>query len=577
MAFVVKDRVKESSTTTGSGSYTLSGAEDGFQTFAAIGNGNTTYYAATDGTDSEVGVGTYTSSGTLLSRDTIISSSNNDAAVSWGAGEKLIFCSQPASKTNMMDDNGYVTGLEFGTHLDLNTTVATKPSHAEGRLFYDKAFGALGFYNEEGDITLQIGQEEYIRVYNDTGSTIANGKPVYLTGESGSTPTIAIARADGTYEQSQAVGIATHDIENSSVGYVTTRGLVADVDTSHLTVGDQVHVATGASGGTQTAAPTYPNYPTDVGICLISNASTGCIYVQIRSHSFETIRVSENSHFDADVTIDGDLTVNGTQTITNSNNIALSGSFNYFNSGDTITSPTFTGTGLDDMEFKGHYTGTTSNKSFYVQIDSSHGNDDTFKWSTDNFATTEATLVTITGAEQTLEEGISVKFNATSGHVVNDKWVGTASPSNVDTGIASNRNTGTSGVGYTHIGFYYDVSSNYWTLFDEYSPEPTGAIDVAHASFSYGTLKADTVIANVTGNLTGNSAGTHTGAVIGNVTGNVTSTGSNSFGSIAIGDWTITEDGNGKLAFSHSGTVKMTLDDTGTLAAANDIFTDETL
>jgi len=299
--------------------------------------------------------------------------------------------------------------------------------------------------------------------------------------------------------------------------------------------------------------------------------------VQIRSQSFETIRVSENSHFDADVTIDGDLTVNGTQTITNSNNIALSGSFNYFNSGDTITSPTFTGTGLDDMEFKGHYTGTTSNKSFYVQIDSSHGNDDTFKWSTDNFATTEATLVTITGAEQTLEEGISVKFNATSGHVVNDKWVGTASPSNVDTGIASNRNTGTSGVGYTHIGFYYDVSSNYWTLFDEYSPEPTGAIDVAHASFSYGTLKADTVIANVTGNLTGNSAGTHTGAVIGNVTGNVTSTGSNSFGSIAIGDWTITEDGNGKLAFSHSGTVKMTLDDTGTLAAANDIFTDETL
>ena len=143
MAFVVKDRVKESSTTTGSGSYTLSGAEDGFQTFAAIGDGNTTYYAATDGTDWEVGVGTYTSSGTTLSRDSILSSSNGDAAVSWSSGEKLIFCSQPASKTNMMDDNGYVTGLEFGTHLDLNTTVATKPSHAEGRLFYDKAFGAL--------------------------------------------------------------------------------------------------------------------------------------------------------------------------------------------------------------------------------------------------------------------------------------------------------------------------------------------------------------------------------------------------------------------------------------------------
>ncbi len=255
----------------------------------------------------------------------------------------------------------------------------------------------------------------------------------------------------------------------------------------------------------------------------------------------------------------------------------MSGSFNYFNSGDTITSPTFTGTGVNDLTFTGHYNGTTSNKTFYVRISDDHSAPDKFEWSTDNFSTIEATDIAITGNDQSLEDGISVKFNATNGHDVGDVWTGTASPANVDTGIASNRNTGTSGVGYTHVGFYYDVSSNYWTLFDEYSPEPEGAIDVSHASFSYGTLKADTVIANVTGNLTGNSSGTHTGAVLGNVTGNVTSTGSNSFGSIAIGDWTITEDGNGKLAFSHSGTVKMTLDDTGTLAAANDIFTDETL
>ena len=75
MAFVVKDRVKETTTTTGTGTITLAGAVDGFQAFSAIGDGNTTYYAIAGGTEFEVGIGTYTSSGTTLSRDTVISSS----------------------------------------------------------------------------------------------------------------------------------------------------------------------------------------------------------------------------------------------------------------------------------------------------------------------------------------------------------------------------------------------------------------------------------------------------------------------------------------------------------------------
>ena len=92
--------------------------------------------------------------------------------------EKFIFVTQPSSKANYLDADGYFTGTEVKTHLDLNTTVSNKPSYAEGRLFYDKANGSLGFYNDESDITLQVGQEQYIRVYNDTASTIANGAPV---------------------------------------------------------------------------------------------------------------------------------------------------------------------------------------------------------------------------------------------------------------------------------------------------------------------------------------------------------------------------------------------------------------
>ena len=76
MAFVIKDRVKETTTTTGTGTLTLAGALNGFDAFSEIGDGNNTYYACTDGTNFEVGIGTYTLSGTTLSRDTVLESSS---------------------------------------------------------------------------------------------------------------------------------------------------------------------------------------------------------------------------------------------------------------------------------------------------------------------------------------------------------------------------------------------------------------------------------------------------------------------------------------------------------------------
>ena len=114
MALVVVDRAKETTTTTGTGTYTLAGAVSGFETFAGVGNGNTTFYCCTDGTDFEVGVGTYTSSGTTLARTTILESSNSDNAVNWTSGTRTIFCTLPAEKT-VHKDNLQTEGL---THFD---------------------------------------------------------------------------------------------------------------------------------------------------------------------------------------------------------------------------------------------------------------------------------------------------------------------------------------------------------------------------------------------------------------------------------------------------------------------------
>jgi len=99
MPYVIKDRVKSTTTTTGTGTYTLGSAATGFQDFSVIGDANQTYYCCTDGTDWELGLGTYTSSGTTLSRDTILASSNSGDAVNWSAGTRDIYVTYPAEYT----------------------------------------------------------------------------------------------------------------------------------------------------------------------------------------------------------------------------------------------------------------------------------------------------------------------------------------------------------------------------------------------------------------------------------------------------------------------------------------------
>ena len=124
MAFVVNDRVKETTTSTGTGTINLAGAETGFESFVTgIGNSNTTYYCiqAQGGSAFEIGVGTVTdASPDTLSRTAIISSSNGDAAVDFGAGTKDVFCTLPASKA-VIEDNS--TNADIAGNLTIGGTV----------------------------------------------------------------------------------------------------------------------------------------------------------------------------------------------------------------------------------------------------------------------------------------------------------------------------------------------------------------------------------------------------------------------------------------------------------------------
>ena len=127
MAFVLADRVKETTTTTGTGTVTLLGASAGYQSFSVIGDTNTTYYtiAAQTGTEWEVGIGTYASSGTTLARNTVISSSNSGSLVNFTAGTKDVFVTYPASFTSNAIGGGVGAVMLNATTATASGTIAT--------------------------------------------------------------------------------------------------------------------------------------------------------------------------------------------------------------------------------------------------------------------------------------------------------------------------------------------------------------------------------------------------------------------------------------------------------------------
>ena len=121
MSLIVADRVQETTNTTGTGAYTLGGAVSGFQTFASVASDtDTVYYSITDNVDFEVGLGTYASGAGTITRTTVFSSSNSDAAVDWGVGAKNIFLTYPADKAVLEDASNNVT---VGNNLIVGGTV----------------------------------------------------------------------------------------------------------------------------------------------------------------------------------------------------------------------------------------------------------------------------------------------------------------------------------------------------------------------------------------------------------------------------------------------------------------------
>ena len=187
-------------------------------------------------------------------------------------------------------------------HLDL-IPQSPNPNKVRGRIFYDSAEEALSYYNSTADITVNVGQEFLIRVKNETGATITNGSLVYVTGSIAGVPTVAPARAN-SFTTYKAIGMATQDIVNNSVGFVTETGFVNDVNTGGFTEGATLYLSPDSAGVFTTTEPTGADFPYTVGWVITADSSAGRVLVRNSTETFDNVRATHDIVADRKISAD---------------------------------------------------------------------------------------------------------------------------------------------------------------------------------------------------------------------------------------------------------------------------------
>ena len=309
MALVINDRVKETTTTTGTGAVSLAGAVTGFETFAAgIGNSNTVYYciAHQDQAEFEVGLGTLDGDSSDLARTTIISSSNSDSAVDFSSGTKDVFCTIPASKLIFEDANNDVTiGRNLtvtgdltisGDDLTLTTNTSGAALISDGTNFNPVAIS--------GDITIgttgtaAIGSGVIVNADINSSAAIAMSKTAFTagTGVSLSTNTLSVDAAQTGITSILATDVKIGEDDQTKIDFET-----ADEIHFYAANAEQVFVSDGVFG---------PQTDSDVDL--------GTNSVRFKDAYVDSVTVTGDVSVGDDLTVEGgviDLKNTGSQSV----------------------------------------------------------------------------------------------------------------------------------------------------------------------------------------------------------------------------------------------------------------------
>jgi len=368
MALVVADRVKETSTTTGTGTFSLGGAADGFQTFVAgVGNTNTTYYAIVDSAtgDWEVGIGTVTDgSPDTLSRDTVLESSNSDSKVSFGSGNKSVFCTQPAEKAVYLDASGNLsTTINTGEIADNAINAAKLNVSGNGT--------TAQFLRSDGDGTFSWATPTDTNTTYSTATSSTLGLVKIGYTENGKNYPVELSSGQ------MFVNVPWVDTDTDTTysnATTSTAGLMSSTDKSKLNgiesgaTGDQTAseiltaIKTVDGSGSGLDADTLDGQ--QASAFLTSYTETDTLASVTARGATTTANVTVN-----DLTVDGDLTVSGTTTTVNTETINLADNIITLNSNETGTPSQNAGIEVER--------GTSTNKTF-------QWNESNDRWETDD-------------------------------------------------------------------------------------------------------------------------------------------------------------------------------------------------
>jgi hypothetical protein len=198
----------------------------------------------------------------------------------------------PLSGGTVYGPTNFTSGLTVN-YIDFDTT-PTVPNPTGGTLYFDSTENALSYkpITNQNDVTVNLGQESLIRIYNDLGYQINNGQVLHITGSTGGIPTVALANASKlstsiTEGVAQSSGVATHDIPNGQYGFMTNFGVVRDLNTSGFTAGDEVYLSDTVDGAL-TNNPyniALTSRVSTVGFCLESSPTNGKILVVITNEN----------------------------------------------------------------------------------------------------------------------------------------------------------------------------------------------------------------------------------------------------------------------------------------------------
>ena len=300
MAFNIADRVKETTTTTGTGSISLAGAVTGYVSFSsAIGNGNTCYYTIQTQTETEWEVGLGTVSAGVLSRDTVLASSNSGALVNFSAGTKYVFNTEPAIHLkSLVPYTGATASLNLGAY-NLTATqlikvggLATEFLKADGSVD-STTYMNRAVYDADADGIVDAAMAMRTIGRNATGSTLYKGTVVYISGSTGNRPNFVKAQANSEATSAGTFGVVYADIANNADGYVVTIGTIDTLDTRTtatnpftsvtLADGDTVYLDPNTAGYITNVKPSAPNHIVYIGKVTRTSPTQGTIVYRIQN------------------------------------------------------------------------------------------------------------------------------------------------------------------------------------------------------------------------------------------------------------------------------------------------------